>query len=122
MRALLVVVVPPVREDHSRFAERLYQLAVQARLLEAAVEAFGVSILPGASWIYVEGLDSIALQPSLDGLGDELGAVVRADTFGDAMPAYRLLEQGQHVGCLDGPVGVDAVALPGELVYQIEGP
>ena len=63
---MLVVVVSPVREDHSRLAERVYQLPVQALLPEAAVEALGVTVLPRASWIDVEGLDAIALQPSLD--------------------------------------------------------
>ena len=122
MRALLVVIVPPVREDHSRFAERVYQLAVQALLPEAAVEAFGIPVLPRASWIDVESLDPVFLEPSLDRLGDELGAVVGADAFGGSMLSYRFLQQGQDVGSLDGAVGVDAVALPGKLVYQIEGP
>ena len=122
MRPLPVVVVPPVREDQSRLAERAYQLAVQALLPEAAVEALGVSVLPGASGVDVEGLDPVFLEPSLDSLGDELGAVVGADAFGRSMLAYRLLQQSQHVGGPDGAVGVDAVALPRELVYQIEGP
>ena len=106
MRALLVVVVSPVREDHSRFAERVYQLAVQALLPESAVEALGVSVLPWASGADIESLDPIALEPLLDRLGDELGAVVRADAFGGPMLAYRFLQQGQRVGGLDGAVGV----------------
>ena len=85
MRALLVVVVPPVQEDHSRFAERVYQLAVQALLPEAAVEALCVPVLPGASGVDVEGLYSVFFEPSLDGLGDELGPVVGADAFGGSM-------------------------------------
>jgi len=120
VRALLVVIVAPVREDHSRLAERVYQLAVQALLPEAAVEALGVPVLPWATGVDIESLDPIALQPSLDSLGDELGAVVGADAFGGPMLAYRLLQQGQRVGGPDGAVGVDAVALPRELVDQIE--
>ena len=121
MRALLVVVFSPVREDHSRFAERVYQLPVQALLPEAAVEALGVSVLPWASGVDIERLDPVFFKPSLYGLGDELWAVVRADAFGGPMLAYRFLQQGQRVGGLDGPVGVDAVAFPCELVDQIEG-
>ena len=118
MRALLVVIVAPVREEHSRFAERVYQLAVQALLPEAAIEALCVPVLPRASGVDVEGLDPVFFEPSIDRLGDELGAVARARAFGGSMLAYRLLQQGQHVASLDG---VDAVALPGELVDQIEG-
>ena len=117
MRALLVVIVAPVREEHSRFAERVYQLAVQALLPEAAIEALCVPVLPRASGVDVEGLDPVFFEPSIDRLGDELGAVARARAFGGSMLAYRLLQQGQHVASLDG---VDAVALPGELVDQIE--
>jgi len=36
------------------------------------------------------------------------------------MLAYRLLQQGQHIGSLYSAVGVDAVALSSELVDQIE--
>ena len=32
----------------------------------------------------------------------------------------RLLQKGQHVGCFDRPVGMDAMALAGVFVYQIE--
>ena len=42
--ALLAVVVPPVRRDHSRFAERLYQFPIQALLPGATIEALGLSI------------------------------------------------------------------------------
>ena len=82
MRALLVVVVLPVRENHSRLAERVYQLPVQAFLPESAIEALGVPVLPWASGIDVEGLDPVFFEPSLYDLGDELGPVVRADAFG----------------------------------------
>ena len=45
MRARLVVVVTPVREDHSRFAERVYQLPVQVFLSETTVEALGAYVV-----------------------------------------------------------------------------
>ena len=89
MRALLVVVVLPVRENHSRLAERVYQLPVQAFLPESAIEALGVPVLPWTSRIDVEGLDPVFFEPSLYDLGDELGPVVRADAFGGPMLAYR---------------------------------
>ena len=94
MRALLVVVVLPVRENHSRLAERVYQLPVQAFLPKSAIEALGEPVLPWASRVDIEGLDPVFFEPSLYDLGDELGPVVRADS----------------------------VALPGALVYQIERP
>ena len=73
-----IVVVPLAREEHSRFAERVYQLAVQALLPDSAVEALGVSVLPGVSVIYVERLDPVFVEPSLYGLSDELRPVVGA--------------------------------------------
>ena len=94
MRSLLVVVVLPVRENHSRLAERVYQLPVQAFLPESAIEALGVPVLPWPSGVDVEVLDSVFFESSPYDLGDELGPVV----------------------------GADAVALPGALAYQIERP
>ena len=94
MRSLLVVVVLPVRENHSRLAERVYQLPVQAFLPESAIEALGVPVLPWPSGVDVEVLDSVFFESSPYDLGDELGPVV----------------------------GADSVALPGALAYQIERP
>ena len=73
-----IVVFPPAREEHSRFAERVYQLAVQALLPDSAVEALSVSVLPGVSVIYVERLDPVFVEPALYGLSDELRPVVGA--------------------------------------------
>ena len=69
---------PPAREEHSRFAEHGYQLAVQALLTDSAVEALGVTVLPWVSVICVERLDPVFFEPSLYGLGDELRPVVGA--------------------------------------------
>ncbi len=38
------------------------------------------------------------------------------------MLADRLLQQGQRVGGLDRPVGMDAMALASAFAYQVEGP
>ncbi len=65
-----------MRGGHSRFAELVYQLAVQALLTDSAVEALGVSVLPRVSVIYAERLDPVFFEPSLYGLGDELRPLV----------------------------------------------
>jgi hypothetical protein len=46
MRALGVVVFPPVFDDDLGFAKRVEDLAIQQFVPEAGVEAFAVSVFP----------------------------------------------------------------------------
>ena len=59
MWTLVIVVVAPIGEDHSGFAQGVDQLPIKALGSEAAVEALGVSVLPGTTGIDVESLDVI---------------------------------------------------------------
>jgi len=121
MGTLIVVLVSPVREDHAGLAERIYQLAVQALLPEAAVEAFRVSVLPRAAGIYIQRLYMVLREPLLDSPGDELRTVVRANILWRPMLAYRVAQSRQDIRRLDGAVRVDAAAFPRVLVDQAEG-
>ena len=49
MRTVMIVVVPPIGEDDSGLAQGVDQFTIQAFRSKAAVEALGVSILPGTS-------------------------------------------------------------------------
>ena len=55
----MIVVVPPIGEDDSGLAQGVDQFTIQAFRSKAAVEALGVSILPGTTGIDVESLDVI---------------------------------------------------------------
>ena len=85
----------PIGNDDARFAEGVYEFPVQALGPEPAVEAFHIAVLPGTSRVDVEGLDFVSGQALLDGLGDELGAVVGADVLGRPIALNGLLEQIQ---------------------------
>ena len=66
---------------------------------EATVEAFDKRILPRAARLNVYGIDLVSFQPTLDGLSDQLRAVVAADTFRCAQTTNGLFQ------CLDNILG-----------------
>ena len=59
MGSLLVVQADPVRDDDSRFRQRVELLAVEALITEAGVKGFDVAVLPGRAGVYVEGADRV---------------------------------------------------------------
>ena len=67
----MVVVIAPVGKDHPRFAQGLEEFSIEALDAETAVEAFGISVLPRAARIDVDGLDLVFSQPVLDGTGNK---------------------------------------------------
>ena len=52
-----VVVLSPIFNDDARFAQIQQKLSVQTFISKSAVETFDVAVLPGASWINVDGFD-----------------------------------------------------------------
>ena len=63
-----------------------------------------------------------SLKPVLNGSGDELGAFVTANVIGRSIRSDYCLEQSEQVGFLDATLGMDAVALIGVLLDQVEEP
>ena len=120
MWALVVVVVAPIGEDHSRLAQGVDQLSIKTLCPEATVEALGISVLPGATGINVESLDVVYPQPLLDDLGNELRPIVRAYVFRRPMLLDSFLQDGQHIGCFDCQIRVDAVTLTRKRIDQVE--
>src|SRR3954463_5356351 len=69
----------PALDDDLRLVESVEDLAVEQLVPEPGIEALDIAILPRAAWSDVGGLGSNRRDPLLDGLGDELRAVVGAD-------------------------------------------
>src|SRR5215472_10105298 len=64
MRPDRIVMAPPAFDDDLSFSEGIEDLAVEQLIAQARVEALDVAVLPRTA----------ALDPSLDGLGDETQA------------------------------------------------
>ena len=62
MRANLIELPAPVSDHHPAFPQGVEHLPSEAFPAELVVEAFHVTILPGAARIDVEGFDSLVLQ------------------------------------------------------------
>ena len=74
----------PALDDDLRLAESVEDLAVEQLVAQPSIEALDKAILPRAAWSDVGGLGSDRRDPLLDGLGDELRAVVGADVLRNA--------------------------------------
>src|SRR4051794_14394464 len=99
MRPDGIVMTAPALDDDLRLAESVEDLAVEQLVPEPGIEALDIAILPGAAWSDVGGLGSDRRDPLLDGLGDELRAVVGADVARHAAQDEQVRE---HVDDVDG--------------------
>src|SRR3954467_2097492 len=105
-----------------RLAQGVEDLAIEQFVPEPGIEALDVAVLPRASRSDVGGLASDRRDPLLDGLGDELRAVVGADV---ARHAAQDGQVGEHVDDVDGlelASDADRQALVRELVDAVEHP
>ena len=79
------IVVPAPAFDHDlRFFERIEDLAIEELVAQAGVEAFYVSVLPGAAGCDVGSAGTDCGDPVLHRLGDELRPIVGSDMSGHA--------------------------------------
>ena len=60
MRTFVVMQMLVVSEDHPRLAQSVDHLSIHTISTKLVVEALNVAILPGTSWINVEGLDPVS--------------------------------------------------------------
>src|SRR5262249_50734367 len=67
MRPDRTVMAPPAFDDDLSFSEGIEDLAVEQPIAQARVEALDVAVLPRTA----------AVDPSLDGIGDELRPIIR---------------------------------------------
>ena len=77
----------------TRASRKIQQLlSIQTFVSETAVETFDIAVLPRAPRLYVERLDLIFMEPSLDFPGDKLRAIVATDMLWQAIGHHRLPE------------------------------
>ena len=82
VRADVVVIVPPCRNDLPSVSEALKHVFVQALIADASVQAFGVAVLSGLARRDVMPFDAVFLCPRQNGAARELRAVVADDAQG----------------------------------------
>src|SRR5271156_7170858 len=83
MRPYRVVVHSPLFDHHLGLLQRIEDLALQAFILQLAVEALTVSVLPRTAGLDVQRLRSHRRQPLPQSFGNKLGPVVRPEVFRD---------------------------------------
>src|SRR6516225_5667164 len=76
MRPHRVVVHSPPLDHHLRLLQGVEDLALQAFILQLAVEAFTVPILPRTARLDIQGLGSHRRQPLPQSQRNELGSIV----------------------------------------------
>src|SRR3954466_3051847 len=74
-----VVVTTPALDDDLRLAKAVEDLAIEQLAPAPCVDRLDVPVLPRAARSDVGGLGSDRRDPLLDGLGDELRALIGAD-------------------------------------------
>ena len=116
-----VVVTPPGLDEDLGFSEGVEDLSVQKLVAQARVEALDVPVLPGGARLDEGRAGSDRGDPTPHGLGDELGAVVRADVGRNAAQEEQVGQDLEDIGRGELPPDPDRQALPGELVQDIEG-
>jgi hypothetical protein len=76
MRTERVVKAPPALHDDASFSESVEDLAIEQLVPKPGVEALDVAVLPWAPRLDVRGPCTYGGDPILDGLGNELRAIV----------------------------------------------
>lgn len=76
MRAMVIVIVTPGRDQLSGVAQVVEQLFVQALVPEAAIVAFHEAVLHGLSWRDVVPLDLPVFLPFQNGIRCQFGPII----------------------------------------------
>ena len=86
------------------------------------MEAFDLAVFPWGTGRDVEGLDSLIREPILDGIGDELRAIITPDVFGCSVALDGRLHHRDDIHGSDAPCGMGCQALPRILIDQGQDP
>ena len=105
MRAMVIVIVTPSRDQLSGVAQVVEQVLVQALVPEAAIEAFHKAVLHGLAWRDVVPLDLPVFLPFQNGIRRQFGPIARREK---ALPR--------------GYGHARSQAFPAEVVYDAEHP
>lgn len=122
MRPLVVIFDPEVFDDDAGFSERPELFAVEAFIPEPTMERFDKTILPGTSWLDLDGHDLVFGKLALQRLRDELGPIVGTNELRGPMLDDGCLHEFDHVARLEGPVGPQDVTLAGMFVEDRQHP
>jgi hypothetical protein len=96
------------------------QLGVEEFVSEPAVERLCKAVLPRGSWLDIGGGGAAGLAPALEGVGNELGAVIAADERRRRVDAGELLQHRHHILGLAAPAHPDRQAETAVLVDHIQ--
>ena len=116
MRSLSVVEDSRLFGQHLGLFECGEDFHVQALVPELSIEALVVSVLPGLARHYEERFDLYPGQPTANGLGDELRAIVGADVLWRSMTQERIGKDIEHILAVLLALDMDGQALARELV------
>ena len=94
MRSTGVVMLLPGRGQLLRFAQGVEVIHFEELVAQAAVEGFGVAVLPGGAWFDVERLHARLRKPCAHFSGDEFRTVIGTDVSGNAVLRH---QGGEHV-------------------------
>src|SRR5215211_3370045 len=101
-----------------RFHQAGECLPLEQLVPKAPYERLSVGILPRRARLDVEGPHLGDRQPSLESLGYEFGAVVRADERWSTPLAEQVSQGADHILGGDGPLNLYGQALPGVLIHH----
>ena len=119
---LLIVFHAPAFHDDPSFKQGAKELPVKAFIAELVMEAFDVPVFPWGARRDVEGLDALIREPVLDGIGDELWAIVTSDVLGCSVALDSRFHHRDDIHRTDAPCGMGCQTLPGVLVDQRQDP
>ena len=114
MRAVVIVVVAPCRNQLAGMAQPGEEVLVQAFVAEPAVEALHEAVLHGLARRDVVPLDMALLLPLQDGVRGQLGAVVADHHAGIAADLGDPVQLASHPDAGDGGVDDRGQAFPAE--------
>ena len=122
MRADLVVVLAPESGDDTDFLQCVEDLSVEELVAEPGVERFDVPVLPGAAWFDEQGAHADFFKPLSDGLGRELGSVVRTNMRRRPTLDEEIGKYGQDIIGSEAPLWHHGQAFTAELVDDVQHP
>jgi hypothetical protein len=120
VRSLGVVLEAPRLDDLASVVERVEPVGVQALVAEAAIEALDEGVLRRGAGLDEVQCDAALVGPLVEGVGDELRAVVDHDGRRQAAGSGELVEESGDALTRDRRVDEDAGRDTIELVEDVE--
>jgi hypothetical protein len=120
VRALAVVVLPPLFDDDFGLLECVEDFAVEQLIPEAGVEGLAVAILPRRPWGDIGSFSSHSIDPTTNLFCDELRAIIGTDECRWA-PQDEEVRQGiHHIDGIELPINTDRQRLPCKLIDDVQ--